>query len=244
MPAGGSDIESVRFAGDSNRTWTREVDFLGAGRLSLPVVGRTALGSEWLKRAIDVAVAAVLLPSLAPVLLLIGALVRLSSPGPALYRSWRVGKRGREFTLWKFRSMYVGSRDEPDAITRGGMRVKNPDDPRITRLGAVLRRFSLDELPQLVNVLRGEMSLVGPRPLPWFELQGDGVAEDIESWREKRLEVLPGMTGLWQISGRSELMFERLVELDVAYLERRSLAQDLRILLRTPHAVLTGRGAY
>jgi lipopolysaccharide/colanic/teichoic acid biosynthesis glycosyltransferase len=176
---------------------------------------------------------------LSPALLLIAFLIRLDSPGPILFRQQRPGRSLRSFTVLKFRSMVVGSdRIKPDefASLGYGPQQKTKADPRITRVGRVLRRFSLDELPQLVNVLRGEMSLVGPRPLLGWELsQSDLMA---------RSSVLPGLTGLWQVSGRSELSFEEMLRLDLEYVSNRSLLMDLTIVLRTIPAMFSRRGAY
>jgi lipopolysaccharide/colanic/teichoic acid biosynthesis glycosyltransferase len=162
----------------------------------------------------------------------IGAWIRRDSPGPALYRQQRVGLNGRRFTLLKFRTMVEG------AESMGAGLAVQENDPRITRAGHVLRRLSLDELPQLWNVLRGQMSLVGPRPLP---LRDHAM---LEEWHRARSLVLPGMTGLWQISGRSGLEFDDLVRLDFAYIEAWSIWLDISIIARTVPAVLSGRGAY
>ncbi|MHB8491384.1 MAG: sugar transferase [Solirubrobacteraceae bacterium] len=195
-----------------------------------------------LKRGFDIVGAALLLVLLSPLLLTIVVAVKLTSRGPVLFRSMRPGIGQRPFACLKFRTMYVDAderQDELDALNEAsGALFKIRDDPRLTPVGGFLRRFSLDELPQLINVLRGDMSLVGPRPLPErdFEL--------LEDWHRKRYLVLPGMTGLWQVSGRSELDFDELVRLDFMYLERWSLALDLAIIAKTIPAVLTRRGAY
>lgn len=194
------------------------------------------------KRAFDVVSASLLLAVLSPLLLLIVLAVRLSSRGPILFRSVRPGIGQQPFDCLKFRTMHTDAEQRLANLESlneaSGALFKIRDDPRLTPVGRFLRRFSLDELPQLVNVLRGEMSLVGPRPLPVrdFEL--------LEGWHRKRYLVLPGMTGLWQVSGRSELDFDDLVRLDFIYLERWSLALDLAILVKTLPAVLTRRGAY
>jgi lipopolysaccharide/colanic/teichoic acid biosynthesis glycosyltransferase len=174
-------------------------------------------------------VALLLLVFLMPALLLLATAVILDSPGSPFYRQRRVGLRGTEFTLYKLRSMRPGSCHDG--------RAKSATDDRITRVGRFLRISSLDEVPQLWNVVRGEMALVGPRPL----LAVDTL--DTPAYR-RRLDVLPGMTGLWQVSGRCALDVEAALALDVQYVEQRSTLLDLRILLRTPAAVLTGRGAY
>jgi exopolysaccharide biosynthesis polyprenyl glycosylphosphotransferase len=195
-----------------------------------------------LKRTFDLVVSTITLILLSPVLLAIAAAVKLSSKGPAIYRSVRPGMAGKPFSCFKFRTM----REEADQIQadleplneQTGALFKIRNDPRLTSVGRFLRRFSLDELPQLVNVIRGEMSLVGPRPLPMRDF------ERLEEWHKKRYLVMPGITGLWQVSGRSELDFDDLVRLDFLYLERWSVFLDLTILLKTIPAVLSRRGAF
>jgi exopolysaccharide biosynthesis polyprenyl glycosylphosphotransferase len=195
-----------------------------------------------LKRAFDIVGSTFLLLLLSPLLLTITLAVRLSSRGPILFHSMRRGIGQRPFACLKFRTMQTDAEqrqaDLEELNEASGALFKIREDPRLTWVGRVLRRFSLDELPQLVNVLRGEMSLVGPRPLPERDY------EMLEDWHRKRYLVLPGITGLWQVSGRSELDFDELVHLDFLYLERWSLALDLTILLKTLPAVLTRRGAY
>ena len=194
------------------------------------------------KRTFDLVVSAVLLVVLSPLLVAIVAAIKLSSRGPVLYRSVRPGVGRAPFDCLKFRTMELGA-EERQAELEELNEARAPlfkirDDPRTTRVGRVLRRFSLDELPQLVNVLRGEMSLVGPRPLPQRDY------ERLEDWHMKRYLVMPGITGLWQVSGRSELDSDDLVRLDFLYLERWSVFLDLSILLKTIPAVLTRRGAF
>jgi len=195
-----------------------------------------------LKRTFDVVGATLLLVLLSPLLLVITLAVRLTSRGPTLFRSMRPGIGQRPFACLKFRTMYTDAEHHQEALEdlneASGALFKIRDDPRLTPVGRMLRRFSLDELPQLINVLRGEMSLVGPRPLPQRDY------ELLEEWHRKRYLVLPGITGLWQVSGRSELDFDDLVHLDFIYLERWSLALDFTILLKTVPAVLMQRGAY
>jgi exopolysaccharide biosynthesis polyprenyl glycosylphosphotransferase len=194
------------------------------------------------KRVFDVVGATVLVILMAPILAAIALAIRLSSRGPILYRSPRPGIGGQPFSCIKFRTM----RDNADQMQADleslneadGPLFKIRDDPRMTRVGRFLRQFSLDELPQLINVLRGEMSLVGPRPLPLRDF------ERLEDWHKKRYLVLPGITGLWQVSGRSDLDFDDLVRLDFVYLERWSVFLDVTILLKTVPAVLRRRGAY
>jgi lipopolysaccharide/colanic/teichoic acid biosynthesis glycosyltransferase len=173
---------------------------------------------------------------------LIALLVKLTSPGPIIYRSKRPGIGGRPFACLKFRTMrehaeQIQAELEPLNELSGAL-FKIRQDPRLTAVGQFLRRYSLDELPQLVNVVRGEMSLVGPRPLPLRDF------ERLEDWHKKRYLVLPGITGLWQVSGRAELDFDDLVRLDFLYLEQWSMVSDLVILLKTIPAVLSRRGAF
>jgi lipopolysaccharide/colanic/teichoic acid biosynthesis glycosyltransferase len=195
-----------------------------------------------LKRTFDLVGASLLLVVLSPLLLAIIIAVRISSRGPIVYRSLRRGIGQRPFECLKFRTMHSDAEqrqaDIEDLNEASGALFKIRDDPRLTRVGRILRRFSLDELPQLINVLRGEMSLVGPRPLPERDYQM------LDDWHRKRYLVLPGITGLWQVSGRSELDFDDLVHLDFIYLEHWSLALDLTILLKTIPAVVSRRGAY
>jgi exopolysaccharide biosynthesis polyprenyl glycosylphosphotransferase len=196
----------------------------------------------FVKRTFDLIGALLLLMLLSPVLLVISIAVKLTSRGPVIYRSVRPGIGGRPFACLKFRTMREDLKLDPTELERlneaSGALFKIRDDPRVTRVGSILRRFSLDELPQLINVLRGQMSLVGPRPLPTRDF------ERLEEWHKKRYLVLPGMTGLWQVSGRSALDFDDLVRLDFLYLERWSIFLDLSIILKTIPAVLSRRGAF
>jgi len=193
-----------------------------------------------------------LLILLAPVFALIAVLVKLTSPGPVLFRQVRVGMMAKPFTMLKFRSMHAGAdssmhhafvtqfiKAQAQAQANGGDALyKLTADPRITKVGRVLRATSLDELPQLWNVLRGDMSLVGPRPPLHYEL------EQYRSWHWQRVtRAKPGLTGLWQVEGRSRTTFDEMVRMDVRYAKTRSLSTDLRILLATPRAVVTGKGA-
>jgi exopolysaccharide biosynthesis polyprenyl glycosylphosphotransferase len=194
------------------------------------------------KRTFDLVVSIVGLVLLSPVLLAIAIAIKLSSRGPVIYRSVRPGMAGRPFFCFKFRTMrehaeQIQAELEPLNELDGAL-FKIRNDPRMTVVGRFLRRFSLDELPQLANVVRGEMSLVGPRPLPMRDF------DRLEEWHKKRYLVLPGITGLWQVSGRAELDFDDLVRLDFLYLERWSIMLDLSILLKTIPAVLTRRGAF
>jgi exopolysaccharide biosynthesis polyprenyl glycosylphosphotransferase len=195
-----------------------------------------------IKRAFDLIGSIILLTLLSPLLLVIAIAIKLNSPGPVLFRSSRQGIGARTFPCLKFRTMGHGAERMQDELEEhnemAGALFKIREDPRVTSVGSFLRRWSLDELPQLLNVLRGEMSLVGPRPLPERDY------ERLEDWHRKRYMVLPGMTGLWQVSGRSELDFDELVRLDFLYLERWSVFLDLTILLKTIPAVIRARGAW
>jgi len=200
-------------------------------------------GGRWLlKAAIDRSAAFLALLVIFPVLLTIALVIKIESPGPVLFRQQRVGKAGDQFTMLKFRSMVVDAearRADLDGANEGaGPLFKMRRDPRVTRVGTILRRYSMDELPQLINVLRGEMSLVGPRPpLP----------KEVEKYAfdaRRRLLVKPGLTGLWQVSGRSDLSWEETVQLDLRYVENWSFAMDAAIIWKTASAVLGGRGAY
>ena len=181
------------------------------------------------KRVLDLALGLIAAVVAAPVMLVIALAVRCESAGPALFRQQRVGRGGRTFLIYKFRTMSV---DSPSF----GLKPARMDDERVTRVGRFLRRTSLDELPQLLNVLRGEMSLVGPRPEQPF------LAERYMDWQRERLQVLPGMTGWWQVNGRKQPMHDH-VEDDLFYVRHRSLWLDLRILWRTVGAVFRGDGA-
>jgi exopolysaccharide biosynthesis polyprenyl glycosylphosphotransferase len=195
-----------------------------------------------LKRTFDLLLSVIGLIVLSPVLLVIALAIKLSSRGPVIYSSVRPGMAGKPFFCLKFRTMREHAEQIQDELEPfnelSGALFKIRDDPRMTRIGRLLRRFSLDELPQLVNVVRGEMSLVGPRPLPMRDF------DRLEEWHKKRYLVLPGITGLWQVSGRADLDFDDLVRLDFLYLERWSIMLDLSILLKTIPAVLSRRGAF
>jgi exopolysaccharide biosynthesis polyprenyl glycosylphosphotransferase len=195
------------------------------------------------KRLLDITIASCALVLLSPLLLLTAVAIRLESRGPAIFAQTRVGRHGRLFRFYKFRSMVVHAEAlKPNLISENesadGVTFKMRRDPRITRVGAFIRRFSIDELPQIWNVLRGDMSIVGPRPPVPNE-----VAEYSYTQR-KRLDALPGLTCLWQVAGRSDIPFIRQVELDLEYIHTQSLWQDLRIMLATIPAVASGRGAY
>jgi lipopolysaccharide/colanic/teichoic acid biosynthesis glycosyltransferase len=195
------------------------------------------------KRLIDIVGSMALLVLLAPVMVVIAISIPLTSPGPVIYAQRRIGRGGHPFTMFKFRSMDRDAHDSRHLHAHRnhhtiGPVFKVPDDPRITRVGRVIRRLSLDELPQLLNVLRGDMSLVGPRPaLPEeFAQCGEGVRQ--------RALVAPGLTCIWQVSGRSDVDFLRWVDMDLQYIRTWNLRLDLRLLLRTIPAVFRGRGAY
>ncbi|OQY86476.1 MAG: hypothetical protein B6D41_13375 [Chloroflexi bacterium UTCFX4] len=212
----------------------------------IPLIGvkeaSFSYGAFAIKRAMDVLFAGALFVLLLLPMLFIALAIKLTSPGPIIFAQYRVGRGGKIFTAYKFRTMRVGADDEKQDLAHlneaSGPLFKIRNDPRITIIGKILRRASLDELPQLLNVLKGDMSLVGPRPpLP------NEVAQ-YEEWHKRRLDVSPGVTGLWQVSGRSELSFDEMVMLDLYYIENWSPWLDIRILLKTIPALLTARGAY
>jgi exopolysaccharide biosynthesis polyprenyl glycosylphosphotransferase len=201
------------------------------------------VGTDWfLKRGFDLVVSVLVVVIGLPLWIAIAVAIKLGSRGPVFFRDRRVGLNEREFGMIKFRTMYEDAPDRQQRLEAeneaGGALFKLRDDPRVTPFGRVLRRFSLDEVPQVLNVMRGQMSLVGPRPLPLRDYRL------LEPWHRKRYLVLPGMTGLWQIAGRSDLSFDDLVRLDFYYLENWSIWLDISILLRTIPAVLAARGAY
>ncbi len=239
---------AYRLAQEPRRMWRRYL----VGNLAF--VGR-AVGEAWrrstlrtrvsngLKRGLDVLGASAALLALSPLMLVTAGLIRAESRGPALFRQTRVGENGETFTMLKFRSMsqdaearlseLQSANDRNDGVT-----FKLRKDPRVTRVGEFIRKYSIDELPQFLNVLTGEMSLVGPRPALPSEVAKYGERD------MRRLAGKPGITGLWQVSGRADIPFQEMVELDVQYLETRSIWTDISLLLRTPMAVLAGRGAY
>jgi exopolysaccharide biosynthesis polyprenyl glycosylphosphotransferase len=204
-----------------------------------PVLGGAAFLA---KRGFDILMGSLMCIVTAPVVALAALAIKLDDGGPVIHRSRRVGVEDSEFTCLKLRTMRVGAEREQSGLESAneadGALFKIRDDPRVTRVGRLLRRFSIDELPQLWNVLRGEMSLVGPRPLPLRDY------EHLDDLQRKRYLVLPGMTGLWQVSGRSDLSFDELVRLDFYYIETWSIWLDLTILARTIPVVLGRRGAY
>lgn len=222
-------------------------------RSKMPLTRRAKFGNAiWkiqcaitplIKRILDITVALISLLLLSPLLLLVATLIKLESSGGTLFKQDRVGLNSVPFTMWKFRSMSVDAEAQRSNLSQQnemsrGITFKMKRDPRITRVGALIRKTSIDELPQLFNVLKGDMSLVGPRPpLP------SEVSEYSRSDR-LRLEVVPGITCLWQISGRSDIPFEQQVKLDIQYIEKQTLWFDLWVLLKTIPAVLKARGAY
>jgi lipopolysaccharide/colanic/teichoic acid biosynthesis glycosyltransferase len=200
-------------------------------------VGAAARG---VKRVFDVVVAGALLVLLSPLFAAVAVAIKLTSPGPVMFRQFRSGKDRQPFRMYKFRTMGVDAEEQRAALAElnevDGPIFKMKDDPRVTPVGEWLRQTSLDELPQLINVLRGDMSLVGPRPFPIDE------SEKITGWATIRFSVPPGMTGLWQVSGRNALDYEDLRHLDYVYVASWSFGWDLRIILQTPASVLLRRG--
>lgn len=219
------------------------------GRSEAPVAPRLGRDDRALKRGVDLVGSAILLVVLSPLLLAVAVVLLVVYRRPVLFRQARVGWHGEVVNILKFRTMVLGAEALRDAVwaTSSPSPASPPpvlfklrDDPRVTRVGGVLRRFSIDELPQLWNVLRGEMSLVGPRPLPVADHERASGVPGLE----ERLAVRPGITGPWQVRGRSDHRVEVMIALDLEYLARWSLAQDLRLLAATIPAILRGRGAY
>jgi exopolysaccharide biosynthesis polyprenyl glycosylphosphotransferase len=215
-------------------------EFGGMPLLTLSTAPRDEL-LLFVRRCLDVTAAALLVVLLSPVLLVIALLIKATSPGPVLFRQLRCGLHGRPFVFLKFRSMRVGAELMKGQLAQfnemDGPAFKMTNDPRVTRLGRFLRRTSLDELPQLFNILRGDMSFVGPRPAVLEEVR------QYAPWQRRRLSMKPGLTCLWQVSGRSELTFEEWMRLDLEYIDNWSLWLDFKIALKTIPAVLLGRGA-
>ena len=200
-------------------------------------------GAYLAKRLLDIVASAILLVLLSPLFLAVAIAIRLEDPGPILFKQKRVGRWGTLFTMWKFRSMFTDAEERKRELMaqnemEGGVLFKMKDDPRITKVGRIIRKTSIDELPQLWNVFKGEMSLVGPRPPVTQEVDQYSLSD------RRRLEVIPGITCIWQVSGRSDIPFDQQVELDVQYIESQSFWNDLKILLKTVPALLFGTGAY
>lgn len=200
-------------------------------------------GTRALKRLIDIVASALGLTALLPLFGIVALAIRLESPGPVFFHQTRVGRWGELFRMYKFRSMYIDAEERKKALMaqnemNGGVLFKMKHDPRITRVGRFIRKASIDELPQLWNVLIGDMSLVGPRPPVPSEVDQYSLSD------RRRLDVIPGITCIWQVSGRSDIPFPEQVELDVQYIESQSLLTDLKILVNTIPAVLLGKGAY
>lgn len=239
----------VRVVPDVFQQRMHRLDLESLNGIPLIGTGPTQLSSSafLIKRVIDLSITILALPFLAVLFLVTAALIKLDTPGPVIFKQRRIGKNGREFDVYKFRSMIDGA-DKMQAElahlneANGLFKIKTGEDgkgdPRVTRVGRFLRRFSIDEFPQLINVLRGEMSVVGPRP---------GTPDEVaryEPWQRKRLSVKPGMTGLWQVSGRSDVPFDEMCLLDIYYIENWSLDMDIRIMLRTVPRAIFGTGAY
>jgi exopolysaccharide biosynthesis polyprenyl glycosylphosphotransferase len=200
-------------------------------------------GAYLVKRVFDIVSAVILMVLLVPVFLGVAMAIRLEDPGPVLFKQTRVGRWGSLFTMWKFRSMYTDAERRKQELMannemQGGVIFKMKNDPRVTKVGRIIRKTSIDELPQLWNVIKGDMSLVGPRPPVPQEVDQYSLSD------RRRLEVIPGITCIWQISGRSEIPFDQQVELDAQYIQSQSFWNDIKILLKTVPALLFGKGAY
>ena len=194
------------------------------------------------KRIFDILVASIALMLLSPLLIVTALLIKLTSPGKIIYYQERNGHKGKPFKMYKFRSMVSNAEELLGQLMSQnevqGCMFKIKDDPRVTKIGRFIRKTSIDELPQLINVIKGDMSIVGPRPPIPHEV------ENYEPWQKLRLSVKPGLTGLWQISGRSSIGFEEMVRLDLRYIRERSLLYDLKILIKTVPIVFNGMGAF
>ena len=238
---------------------TRTVDVVDPGEQNPPtrvttmkwsesLANRKALPLKWL---LDFVLTCLILVGLSPFLVLIMLAIKIGSPGPVFCKQMRLGEKGKPFTFYKFRSMYVNTDDgQHRSYVKNLIKIGNPyeidengkplfkisDDGRVTRVGRLIRKYSVDEFPQLLNVLRGEMSLVGPRPPLPHEYK------DYRDWHKKRLDGIPGITGLWQVSGKNRIPFEEMVKLDIHYLKNWSLWLDIKIILRTIPMMLKGEG--
>jgi exopolysaccharide biosynthesis polyprenyl glycosylphosphotransferase len=227
----------------------------GFGGIPVIDLGRPGIfgWQRFFKRMFDAAATTLGLLLLTPLLLAVTALIKLDSPGPVIFRQLRIGENGQPFTMFKFRSMHMDADPEVHKVyvkriieqntdlerahRDGQHSLKMAGDPRVTRIGRIIRKTSIDELPQLFNVLRGEMSLVGPRPPVYYEL------EAYKEWHRRRFEVPPGITGWWQVNGRSRVSFDEMIRMDLYYIDHRSFWLDLKILFLTPWAVISGKGA-
>ncbi len=223
-------------------TMTSDVNFVSQIGHNRPTRSKGRPVAAATKRLLDISLTLTLLMIAAPLLIGTAVAIKTTSRGPVFFRQKRVGRYGKTFRMMKFRSMHIDAEERRATLLatsdRDGVCFKQKDDPRITRVGRFIRRFSIDELPQLFNVLTGEMSLVGPRP---------ALPEEVAAYSPralKRLEALPGLTGLWQVSGRADIDFDRMVEMDIAYARSKSLPLDLMLLALTFRAVVSGRGAY
>lgn len=237
-----STLNTFRQLEPSSSIGQSGIFFVGADAMSWYRKVSDHNGYLAVKRLLDFVIATLALLALSPLMLIVAVMIKLESKGPVFFSQDRVGKDGVLFRFWKFRSMRADAEDALRQISKQsdqpGIRFKMTRDPRITRVGKFIRKFSIDELPQLWNVLLGDMSLVGPRPpLPREVVQ-------YNAYQMRRLSVIPGITCTWQIGGRSDISFEQQVDMDVAYIRNRSVWEDLKILLKTPLAVLTCRGAY
>lgn len=205
-----------------------------------PGTARTPRYYAAMKRALDLAICFVVLPVVLPVGLFCALLIRLETPGPIMFAQMRTGQHGVRFPMWKFRTMVRNAEELKASLQHLNILpapdFKIPNDPRITRVGGFLRKTSLDELPQIINVIRGEMTIVGPRPTSF-------AASTYDLWHSERLEVVPGITGLWQIKGRGTMTFDERLRLDIEYMESRSILLDLKIMVMTALAVFRGSGA-
>ncbi len=212
-------------------------------RMKVFIWNSTVWFAYFLKRMMDISFSAIIILCLSPLMILVAVLIKLESRGPVIFRQVRVGKNGREFSFYKFRSMRQDAEFAKKQImqqneSKDGVIFKMKQDPRITKVGKIIRKFSIDELPQLFNVLEGSMSLVGPRP----PLPSEVAQYTLED--RKRLHVKPGITCIWQVSGRSDIPFKQQVRLDEQYIKSHGVVRDFIILLKTIPAVITGKGAY
>jgi exopolysaccharide biosynthesis polyprenyl glycosylphosphotransferase len=204
--------------------------------------------AQVVKRLFDVFSVVILGIILSPLVLFVAIIIKIESSGPLIFTQSRIGKGERHFRMYKFRTMQKDSEHEKQNLVEkneaDGFLFKMKNDPRITKMGKIMRRYSIDEIPQLINVLKGDMSLIGPRPLPADDLDKISDKSGYYYWFQNRTKIHPGLTGLWQVNGRSEINFSDLVNLDIYYLENWSLWLDFQILLKTIPAVLSGKGAY